>query len=151
MDFENDDFVRFKLDSYSEYAKDVIWDENVFRILSIKGKYVKLLDVINEVPLDAIEPIPIDGCADSCIYYDPVIAADIIPYGKPVPVRKKDMSYFVDGFEKMHIDGHTLKDEFISLNFKYVHEVQHWLRESSVLEELQLNKTLKSNVLRNNP
>ncbi len=142
-DFIINDLVRIKEQEYSNYAKNVIWNENVFRILYIDDTIVKLSDIDNAIPINSIEPIPIDGIADACIYYDPVIAADIISPGTPIPIRQKDTSYYVNGLESMHMDDHTLKDEFLSFNFKYVHEVQHWLREDGCQDELDVNKTIK--------
>lgn len=141
--FEINDLVRIKGKEYNHYAKAVIWNENVFRILSIDGNLVKLSDIDSDIPINTIEPIPIDGIADACIYYDPSIAADIISPGTPIPIRQKDTSYYVHGFESMHLDNHTLKDEFLSYNFRYVHEVQHWLRDGGSRDELCINNTIK--------
>ena len=143
MDFEINDLVRIKEQKYTHYAKKIIWNENVFRILSIDKTIVKLSNIDNDIPIDFIEPIPIDGVADSCIYYDPTIAADIIFSGILTHGHQKNTSYYLDGFETIHIDEHTLKDEFLSLNFKYVHEVQHWLREDNSRDELYVNNTIK--------
>ncbi|MDY6327608.1 MAG: hypothetical protein SPL47_09925 [Bacteroidales bacterium] len=141
--FKINDLVRIKEQEYNRIAKDVIWKENVFRILSLNESTAKLSDIENDIPLNSLEPIPIDGVADASIYYEPAIAADIIFHGEPIPVRQKNTSYYVDGFDTVHVDNHTLKDEFLAMNFKYVHEVQRWLHESGSRDELRVNQTLK--------
>ena len=143
MYFKINDLVRIKEQEYNRIAKDVIWKENVFRILSLNESTAKLSDIENDIPLNSLEPIPIDGVADASIYYEPAIAADIIFHGEPIPVRQKNTSYYVDGFDTVHVDNHTLKDEFLAMNFKYVHEVQRGLHESGSRDELRVNQTLK--------
>lgn len=141
--YKTNDLVRIKEKVYNLYAKDVLWSENVFRILSIDESKVRLSDIDTDIPINAIEPIPIDSVADSCIYYDPSLAANIIPPGEPISVHQRNTLYYVEGFETMHVNGHTLKDEFLAKNFKYVHEVQHWLSEDGSRDELRVNNTLK--------
>lgn len=141
--FKPNDLVRIKEQDYNCIAQDMIWNENVFRILSINEITANLSDIDNGVPLDSLEPIPIDGVADSSIYYDPAIAADIVFPGEPIPVHKKNTSYYVDGLNTVHVDGHTLKDEFLAMNFRYVHEVQRWLQEGGSRDELRVNRTIK--------
>lgn len=141
--YRTNDLVRIKEKEYNLYAKDVLWNENVFRILANDGSNVKLSDIDIVVPINAVEPIPIDGVADSCIYYDPALAANIIPFEQPIPTHQRNTSYYVEGFETMHVDGHSLKDEFLSKNFRFVHEVQHWLSEDGGRDELCINNTLK--------
>ena len=142
-DIEVADLVKIKEEYYNTYAKDVICNENAFRILSISKDCATLSDINGEVPLSAIEPIPINGKDDACIYYDPMIAADIIEEGTPVKCRNRNTSYYVDGFATMHIGDRTLQDEFLEKGFAFVHEVQHWLREDSSWEELKINQTIK--------
>lgn len=141
--FEVNDLVRIKEQEYSRLSKDVMWNENVFRILSIDCPTVKLSEIENDVPLSSIEAIPIDGVADSCIYYDPALAANVILPGQPITAHKNDTSYYVDGLETMNVDDHTKKDEFMAKNFKYVHEVQRWLKEDGSRDELQVKYTSK--------
>lgn len=143
MNFKTNDLVRIKEHDYNRLAKDVIWNENIFRILSINETTVKLSDIDNKIPLNSIEPIPIDGVADSSICYAPAIAADFILPGEPIPVHMKNTSYYVDGFNTVHVEGHTLKDEFLAKEFRYVHEVQRWLQENGSRDELRVNQTLK--------
>ena len=141
---EVNDIVKLKDGFYNTYAKDILWNENAFCILSISNDGVTISDIDGVIPWAAIEPIPIDTVADACIYYDPMIAADIIMGNKTCPCHHRDTSYYVDGFAQMHLGDRTLKDEFLEKKFCYIHEVQHWLREDSDWEELKINQTIKS-------
>lgn len=143
QNFEKNDFVRLTEKAFNTYAKNTIWAENIFTILSKDGDHFRLSDIDETIPQSAIEPIPIDGISDACIYYDPLLAANFVISGENIPTHHKDTSYYIDGFSKMHIEDHTLKDEFDMLGFKYVHEVQQWLRPSHTLESLKVNYTLK--------
>lgn len=144
VNYEINDLVRLKSDAYDIYAKQVIWNENAFYILSLNSVSVTLSDIKGKIPLNAIEPIPIDGVADSCIYYDPIIAADIVADGMPIPTHNKDLSYYIDGFDRMHIEDTTLKTLFLEKGFQYVHQVQHWLKEEHDCDGLKIRQTVKS-------
>ena len=143
LSYKLNDIVRLTTDAYSIYAKQIIWNENAFHILSFNNESVTLSDIKEEISLSAIEPIPIDGIADACIYYDPIIAADIIPHGMPIPTHNKDLSYYIDGFNRMHIEDTTLKTLFLEKGFRFVHQVQHWLREEFGSDDLRIKQTIK--------
>lgn len=143
LSYKLNDIVRLTTDAYSIYEKQIIWNENAFHILSINNESVTLSDIKGEIPLSAIEPIPIDGIADACIYYDPIIAADIILHGMPIPTHNKDLSYYIDGFNRMHIEDTTLKTLFLEKGFRFVHQVQHWLREEFGSDDLRIKQTIK--------
>lgn len=144
LSYKRNDLVRLTGDAYNIYAKQVCWNENAFHILSFNNESVTLSDIKGEIPLSAIEPIPIDGISDACIYYDPIIAADIIPHGMPIPTHNKDLSYYIDGFDRMHIEDTTLKTLFLEKDFQFVHQVQHWLREEQDCDGLKIRQTIKS-------
>lgn len=144
LSYKLNDIVRLTNDAYSIYAKQVIWNENAFYILSFNNESVTLSDIKGNIPLSAIEPIPIDSVSDTCIYYDPALAADIDPNIMPTPTHNKDLSYYIDGFDRMHIGNTTLKALFLKKGFQYVHQVQHWLREDHDCDGLKILQTIKS-------
>lgn len=127
--FEKNDIVRIKTEIYNNYANNVCGSVNAFVITDIDEDSVRLSNIKTSLALYEIEPLPIDTISDSCVYYDPVIFADIIVPGTCEPFHSKDFSYFVDGFSKTTIGSRTLKELFLEQNFQNVHEVQHWLRE----------------------
>ena len=63
--FEKNDFVRLTAEAYNTYAKNTIWAENIFTILSKDGDKFRLSEIDGEIPQSAIEPIPIDGVSDA--------------------------------------------------------------------------------------
>lgn len=144
LSYKLNDIVRLTTDAYSIYAKQIIWNENAFHILSFNNESVTLSDIKEEISLSAIEPIPIDGIADACIYFAPTIAADVVPHGMPTPSHNKDLSYYIEGFDRMHIEDTTLKTLFLEKGFQYVHQVQHWLREEHDCDGLKIRQTVKS-------
>lgn len=138
--FKENDIVRIKSD---EYAKDIVWEENAFAIAKITGNDVILSEYVRIVPMDAIEPVPIDGIADTCIYYDPDIAADIIAPGTTCTDRSRDYTYYMKSFSKTNVDGISLRESYDRYGFKYVHEVQHWLKEEYCDNGLKIRHTIR--------
>lgn len=128
--FEVGDFVMYK---EFDRMKGKIGDYhsyNVFKILDIEdGKY-KLGNIDGKVDLKEIEAIPIDGVHDRSIYYDPIVAASIIPPGRSVPVHRTDYSYYMDKFENcLDVDKRTYAEVVKERGYHFVHEVQHWLND----------------------
>ena len=82
------------------------------------------------VDADDIEAIPIDGVHDRSIYYDPIVAASIIPPGGKIPVHRTDYSYYMDKFENCYdVDKRTYAEVVRERGYQFVHEVQHWLND----------------------
>lgn len=101
---------------------------NIFEIKDIGNEYIRLDNIEPIVPLFAIEPIPINGIDDKEIYYDPIIMASFVRSGDPVPAYTRDDSYYVDSFSRTIYKERTLKEMIEEKQFKYVHEVQHFLK-----------------------
>lgn len=115
--------------------------ENIFQIVSIEGSSVKLsrsFSPITEAELSAITAVKMDGQEDKYIYYDPIIAASIVWPGDPVPVRHKDYTYYLDANATFH-HNKTMRDFIAENGFKYVHELQHYLREHYQSDDLKIN------------
>ncbi len=113
---------------------------NVFKISKIEDDRVKLEYVDETVPLLEIEAVPINGVDDKSVYYDPIIAASIIAPGQPIPVHKRDYSYFIESFKRITEDGKTFYEIMIEeQGCKFVHEVQHFLRNRYHRDELKIN------------
>lgn len=128
--FEVGDFVMYKeFDKVKQKIGDY-HSHNVFKILDIEdGKY-KLGNIEGKVDVKEIEAIPIDGVHDRSIYYDPIVAASIIPPGGSVPVHRTDYSYYMDKFENcLDVDKHTYAEVVKERGYHFVHEVQHWLND----------------------
>lgn len=139
------DFVRIKLKQWgSKYKNLSPCDDNVFEIENISAGNYKL-DEFNElIPASFVEPIPIDRHSAGNIYYDPIIAASFIGPSELPPIHKTDYRYFMDSFlDSSYEGGRSMYDIVISRKYKYVHEVQQWLRRDYGWEELRINHKYK--------
>ncbi|MEL7585313.1 MAG: hypothetical protein AAGU19_01280 [Prolixibacteraceae bacterium] len=125
--FEEGDFIRLKnMDKY-QVGRFLNMDVNIFEITSIKDESVEVKQVIGKIPVSEIEPIPINGKDDLQIYYDPIIMASIIGPYDPVPVHKKDYSYYYESFKRNFYEDKDFQELIKEKGLRYVHEVQHFL------------------------
>ena len=124
------DFIRIK-DAYREIYKSALKNRTAFEILGINDDGTLNLEIVDTpVPYSHIESIRIDGVSDKDIYYDPFVAASFIAPGEAPPVHHTDYSYYLEHFKRNTFEGkeETLYDLCMSQKFRYVHEIQHWLR-----------------------
>lgn len=123
----------------------LIYSNNVFKILeiSIDGS-VKLAYIQQPISISDIEAIKIDGIQDRDIYYDPIIAAPIVPYDAPAPVMPNHQGeYFMDGLENTTYNNKNLKQLVLEADCRYVHEVQHFLRAQFKTDDLKIYEKVK--------
>lgn len=136
------DFVALNdTDKYT--CKYLYKDVNIYIITDLDEDKVKLGGIVEEVSYDDLHPIPINGDDDRWIYYDPAMAApyELCP-GQEIRPHRTDYSYYMDGLKRMHI-GETDKtryDVVAEQNFKYVHEVQHFLISTYHKHYLKINE-----------
>lgn len=139
------DFVKFKEDWWKrKYAKISFTTDNIFEVESITSNGYKL-DMFNEqVPMGYMEPVPIDGKSDYNVIYDPLIAASFIDPNETPPEHTVDHRYYLEAFKgSYYTEGKTLYDIVKSRKYKYVHEVQQWLRRDFTWEELKIDYHFK--------
>lgn len=121
------DFIRlknmeeFKIERFS--GRKV----NIFEIINIKPEYVEVKNCVAKIPISEIEPILINGGDDTEIYYDPIIAASTIFPGDPLPVHRKDYTYYYEAFKRNSYQNKNFQELIKENNLQYVHEVQHFL------------------------
>ena len=133
--FETGDFVRF-VDCEKNQNPTI----NIFEVQSVDEGYVRLCYINKPIPLSEISPITIDGVEDRWIYYVPSLMAPFVGYGTPTPVSHTDYSYYMDALGRTTIDYNTtLKNKIASMEFKYVHEVQQYLRKVYKEDKLKIN------------
>lgn len=144
VDYQWNDIVRLK-DAKFEELKGKLWfSDNAFVITGVdqEGK-VLLKELDAPVTLSDVQPMPISKKYASNIYYDPVIAASVVRPGDEIPVYNRDYTYFLDAFERVLIgDGSTLRIQAEKQGFKYIHELQHWLREKYGTDDLRIRHRL---------
>ncbi len=135
------DIIRIK-DTYRNLYKSVLKNRMVFEIWGINDDGTVNLDMVDtHVPYSHIEPVRIDGVSDKDIYYDPFVAASFIAPGETPPVHYTDYSYYLEHFKRNTFEGEeeTLYDLCVSQKFRYVHEIQHWLRDVYGWDRLMIN------------
>lgn len=138
------DFVRLHDNVYQQKIDSLSFKVNAFVVESIGQNpkdTIKLKGIENELSVEDVEAIPIDGIHDLCIYYAPFIAASYVGADGHVPAYNTDFSYFIDHFKKVQVDSKgTLYDEMKKTNVQFVHEVQHWLSSELNDNGLKINK-----------
>ena len=126
--FRIGDFIRLK--NLSKHYLDVttLSDINIFEIVNIieDVEYV-ITDCETRILISDIEPIPINGQDDKHISFKSSQMAKYVGYNDLAPNMRCETSYFLDDFKQI-LDGDENKQETIQ-NFKFVHEVQHYLRD----------------------
>jgi hypothetical protein len=128
-EFKTGDLCRFKNVTAYQINRISGGEINIFKISNRSPTYVEINNCEERIPFSEIEPIPINGVADFQIYYDPIIAANFIADGQPTPIQHRDKSYYLEAFKRHTYKGKNLNDLVKEQNLKYVHEVQHFLRQ----------------------
>lgn len=138
---QNGDFV--KLEHPEKYPKDNETPGrkvNVYKIKSIDKDSVKLENVSIKVPLEEIKPIGIDGVEDRWIYYDPYIAASI-SFDDSVKTCNVNYTYYMEKFDNCFIKGKNYRQIIEKKKLRYVHEVQHWLKDATGQDGLKVKES----------
>lgn len=135
------DIIRIK-DSFREMYQPTFSSDEVFEIWKIHDDgTLNLAMMETKVPYSHIEPVRIDGVSDKDIYYDPFVAGSVIASDEMRPVHHTDYSYYLEHFKRNTFEGkeETLYDLCVSQKFRYVHEIQHWLRSLFGWDRLMIN------------
>lgn len=141
LQYEEGDIVRIR-DEYRKGYSPIYQYDNLNSILKIKEDGTVVLDAtVEPVNIEHIEPIPINGSDDRDIYHDPFIAASFIGADGKKVEHTTDYSYYLDHFKRDTFEGEdeTLYDKCMKQGVRYVHEVQHWLRDMYGWDRLYVN------------
>lgn len=138
--FEVKDIVKFIDESKvrHDYLHHV---ENIYQISRIDGQKVSLQRVYSAVltvDVNDITGVEMNGDEDRFIYFDPIIMASIVMPGDSVPVHHRDYTYYLDA-NITFPHNRTMRDFIEENGFKYVHELQHYLREHYQTDDLKIN------------
>lgn len=145
VEYQHNDIVRLKENKFAELKGKLWFKDNAFVISEVMSNGVSLKELDEPVAASDLSPMPIGKNTAGNIYYDPIIAASIVRPGDDIPVYNRDYTYFWDAFERVREqDGTTLRTQAEKLSFKYVHEVQHWLRERFGSDDLKVHHRLIS-------
>ena len=129
MDFKKNDIVRLRNEYFDKIKSKIFFPQNIFFIdkLLDDGMSVLLRNVDIIIPYSEICPVKIDGIEDRFIYYDPVIAADVVCFDEEVKGYHVDKDEYYLHKMKNCFDskGRSLYDILNEEHFVYVHELQH--------------------------
>lgn len=129
MDFKKNDIVRLRNEYFDKIKSKIFFPQNIFFIDKFldDGKSVLLRNVDIIIPSSEICPVKIDGEEDRFIYYDPVIAADVVRSDEKFKGHHVDKEEYYLQKMKNCFDskGRSLYDILNEEHFVYVHELQH--------------------------
>lgn len=144
MEYKKNDIVRLDNRYFEEICAKLLYKENLFYIeeKSENGKFLNLRDVECQVPSSKVFPVRIDGVEDRNVFYNPMIAASIVPDGKELPSYNVDEDeYYIEHLKKCSdSDGRRYYDILQDKQLSYVHEIQHELPE--IGDDLKIHYTL---------
>lgn len=154
IQFHPNDIVKLSKIKFESLSKDLFFPQNLFIIKEINQDEagIALKNVNHAFTFKDILPVKIDGKEDRDIYYDPIVAANIVTEGEEIPVVQRDTSeYYMISLKKSYNENHESYFDRIQNNgIKYVHEIQHEI--PSLRYDLKIhyhirNLVNKSNVL----
>ena len=141
MDYKKNDIVRLRNEYFDKIKSKIFFPQNIFFIdkLLDEGKSVRLRNVDIKIPSSEICPVKIDGKEDRFIYYDPVIAADVVQSDEEVKDHHIDKDEYYLQKMKTCFDskGRSYYDILNEEHFVYVHELQH--RKPFISRNLRIN------------
>lgn len=144
MKFKKNDIVRLRNEYFDKIKSKLFFPQNIFFIDKFldDGKSVLLRNVDITVPSSEIRPVKIDGEEDRFIYYDPVIAADVVRPDEAIKCRHVDRDEYYLQKMKTCFDskGQSYYDILNEEHFVYVHELQH--SKPFISRDLRINYKL---------
>lgn len=142
--FKRKDIIRLREPKFEELKETLWFKDNAFEITKVEENGMALLFELDiPIPVEELLPLPIGRKYSGNVYYDPIIAASVLGPNDKIPVHTTDYSYFMDAFGKVKDEeGNTLLALVEEQKFKYVHEVQHWLRERTGSDDLRIHHKL---------
>lgn len=144
MNFKKNDIVRLRNEYFDKIKSKLFFPQNIFFIDKFldDGKSVLLRNVDITVPSSEICPVKIDGEEDRFIYYDPVIAADVVRPDVAIKCRHVDRDEYYLQKMKTCFDskGQSYYNILNEEHFVYVHELQH--SKPFISRDLRINYKL---------
>ena len=141
MFFEKNDIVRLRKEYFDEVKSELFFSQNLFFMdkYSEDKKTAFLSNVNILIPSDEICPVRIDGIEDRDVYYDPVIAADVVRSGESLPSHhvNKDEYYLQELKKYSDSDGRSYYDVIKDAGYVYVHELQR--QRPDISRDLRIN------------
>ena len=143
MVYQNGDIVRLSRQCIDRFQKVLLESQNLFVVETYDGKNVKLRGIDGDILSKDVLPVEINGEEDRDIYYDPIIAADIV--GRDGKIKSHHIykdEYYLDSLKSSYApDGESYFNKIKAAKIKYVHELQHEF--PSVGRDLRINSKIR--------
>lgn len=126
--YRKGDIVKLDNECLKSIDRKRFFSQNLFYFKDVDGLFAKVSsgDVDVKIPLRSILPVKIDGVEDRDIYYDPVVAANVVETDQEPPTIKRDKGeYYLNALKRSFNSEHiSYYDIILSKNVNYVHEIQ---------------------------
>lgn len=149
MIYQNGDIVRLSKQCVERLQKVLLVSQNLFVVEADDGENVKLRGIEEKVSSDDVLPVEINGDEDCDIYYDPVIAADVVSKDGEIKSHHIDKDeYYLDRLKNCYTkDGESFCNKIKTAKIKYVHVLQH--KMPSIGRYLRINSKIHIAVFQN--
>lgn len=141
MYFEKNDIVRLREEYFDGVKPELFFSQNIFFLdnYSEDKNTAFLRNVSIPIPSDEVCPVRIDGIEDRDVYYDPVVAADVVRPGESLPNHHVNKNgYYLQEMRKcFDSDGRPYYDVIKDAGYVYVHELQH--QRPDISRDLRIN------------
>jgi len=138
--FERKDIVRLRNRKHYEVNRLDDGKYSLFTIETIESDGAELQNVVGKIPFSDLEPVSISEKDAKYIYFSYSVAASMVGSDEQIPIHTIDKSYFLDAFKKTYTEDQTLYYDVVKhAKMEYVHEVQHWLRNNNLNDELRIS------------
>lgn len=129
IQFQSNDIVRLSKKKFEILSKELFFPQNLFVVkeINIVEDSILLNNINQKLSYEDIRPVRIDGEEDRDIYYEPIVAANLINAGEAIPVAHRDTyEYYMDALKKSYNEHHeSYYDEIRNIGARYVHEIQN--------------------------
>lgn len=152
FEFQRGDIVKLSNPLFERLSSELFFSQNLFVIgdVDVNMAVVSLKDLSLSAAMEDILPVRIDGKEDRDIYYDPVVAASVIPIGgKPQVISRDKSEYYMESLKKSYDKNHeTYWDVISRMGLEYVHQIQHQV--PSLRNDLKIHRHIKDFANRSN-
>lgn len=119
IQFQSNDIVRLSKKKFEILSKELFFPQNLFVVkeINIVEDSILLNNINQKLSYEDIRPVRIDGEEDRDIYYEPIVAANLINAGEAIPVAHRDTyEYYMDALKNhiMNIMNHIMM-RFVTL------------------------------------
>lgn len=119
IQFQSNDIVRLSKKKFEILSKELFFPQNLFVVkeIDIVEDSILLNNINQKLSYEDIRPVRIDGEEDRDIYYEPIVAANLINAGEAIPVAHRDTyEYYMDALKNhiMNIMNHIMM-RFVTL------------------------------------